>query len=203
MKSSGVNHIAFIGEPLTPVALTAAATRNAYFPEWFISGTLLIDTTFFGRTYDQQQWSHAFGISPLWVFWENLTEAQGYREYHHGKPGSPKGEEGVATNVLRTPHAIFFAGVQMAGPNLNPDSFRLGLYSIPKFGGTPSVPKIGFTPDSPTAVDDFTEVWWDPNGTGKDETDKQGKGRLMKTDGGKRYDRGEWTRGDPNVFDVS
>jgi hypothetical protein len=203
MKSAGVNHIAFIGEPLTPVALTAAATRNAYFPEWFISGTLLIDTTFFGRTYDQQQWSHAFGISPLWVFWENLTEAQGYREYHHGKPGSPKGEEGVATNVIRTPHAIFFAGVQMAGPNLTPDTFRLGLYSIPSFGGTPSVPKIGFSPDSPTAVDDFTEVWWDPNGTGKDETDKQGKGRLMKTDGGKRYDRGEWTRQDSNVFDAS
>ena len=197
MKSAGVNNLLIVGDPLYPIFITQEASRQAYFPEWFISGTGLIDTTFFGRTYDPAQWQNAFGISPLWVFWKTKATSAGYKEYFHG---GGTGSEGVAINTIRTAPAIIFAGIQLAGPNLTADNFARGLFSSPAFGGTPSVPKIGFTRESPTAVDDFSEVWWNPNGTGKDEVDKEGKGILMKSNGGQRYLAGQWTRIDPQVF---
>jgi len=50
--------------------MTQEATRQGYGPEWVLlgaggaSGGLTgADTTFSGRTYDQTQWAHAFGLS--------------------------------------------------------------------------------------------------------------------------------------------
>jgi len=45
--------------------ITKEATTQNYFPEWFLNLSVLIDTNVFSRTYDQQQWKHAFGISAL------------------------------------------------------------------------------------------------------------------------------------------
>ncbi|HUQ38537.1 MAG TPA: hypothetical protein VM030_00150 [Acidimicrobiales bacterium] len=202
MKSAGVTTLMFVGESLTPIFLTKEATRQAYFPEWFIFGASLMDTTFFGRTYDPAQWSHAFGISPIPVLWANVENSPGFREYHHGKPGSPKGEEGVAINTVVTRPRIFFSGIQLAGPNLTAATFRQGLLSTTPFGGLPTVPKIYYTAASPNAVKDFTEVWWDPNGVARDEVGKDGRGRLMRSDGGKRYDLGRWLTS-PSAFNAS
>jgi len=200
MKNAGVSNLLCGCDPLYPIFLTKEATRQNYFPEWFISGTALIDTTFFGRTYDQAQWRNAYGISPLAVFWENVEASAGYREYHHAAPGSSKGDEGVAINVYRASVSLMFTGIQMAGPNLTADTFSQGMFNFPPSGGTPAQSLIFFTRESPTAVKDFTEVWWNPTGRGKDETGKDGAGTLMKAENGKRYSAGEWPSYDPKVF---
>src|SRR5215213_1381448 len=102
MRAAGVSNITFFGDPLYPIFLTKEATRQNYYPEWLITGTLLTDTTFFGRTYDHAQWQNAFGISPLWVFFKNLDQSDGYREYHHMKPETKPGDESVGINTYRT-----------------------------------------------------------------------------------------------------
>jgi hypothetical protein len=201
MKSAGVSNVIFIGDPLYPIFITQEATKQAYFPEWFITGTALVDTTFFGRTYDKNQWNHAFGISPLWVFFVDVSTSEGYREYHHIRPEDARGDEGVSINVRRSPIALLFRGIMMAGPTLTAKTFAQGMYNYPKSGGTPDAPLIYYTPDSPTSIKDFTEVWWDPTGQGKDETGKDGAGILWKTEGGRRYEFGTWPKGDPKVFD--
>lgn len=200
MVAAGVTSIALSAEPLFPIFLTKEATRQAYFPEWLIMGTALTDTTFFGRTYDQAQWNHAFGISPLWVFWIDVSTSSGYREYHHARPGSNRGDEGVSINVRRSPIQWIFQGIHMAGPRLTPQSFAQGMYNFPRSGGVPSTPLIFFTREDPQAIKDFTEVWWNPNGSGRDETGKDGPGTLMKVDGGRRYLTGSWPRTKPKVF---
>ncbi|GIR37194.1 MAG: hypothetical protein CM15mP49_25790 [Actinomycetota bacterium] len=43
------------------------ATAQGYFPEWVHIGSVLADTTAFARTYDQEQWANAFGITTLGV----------------------------------------------------------------------------------------------------------------------------------------
>ena len=68
-KAAGVTTIVPLVDPLYPILITPEATRQNYFPEWFIMGTGLSDTTTAGRLYDQLQWRHAFGISPLWITW--------------------------------------------------------------------------------------------------------------------------------------
>ena len=200
MREARVTSIIFLGDPLFPIFLTKEATRQTYFPEWLITGTALTDTTFFGRTYDQSQWSHAFGISPLWVFWVDVSGSAGYREYHHARPGSNRGDEGVSINVRRSPIQWLFQGIHMAGPNLTPKTFAQGMYNFPRTGGVPDAPLVFFTPTHPNAIKDFTEVWWNPTGSGRDETGKDGPGTLMKVAGGKRYLTGTWPRTEPKVF---
>ena len=201
MKDAGVSNIIFVGDPLYPIFLTKEATRQGYFPEWFISGTLLSDTTLFGRTYDQQQWSHAFGMSPLWVFFEDVSKSYGYRMYHHMRPGSRRGDEGVGINVYASPVQQVFNAIQQSGPRLTPESFAEAVLKTPPIGGKPAAPLVFFTRESPNAIKDFTEVWWNPNGRGKDEAGNEGVGILMKANGGRRYKPGDWPQNDPNVFD--
>ena len=195
-----VTTIILAADPLFPIFLTKEATRQNYFPEWIIIGTALTDTTFFGRTYDQAQWVNAFGISPLWVFWVDVSTSGGYREYHHARPGSNRGDEGVSINVRRAPIQWVFQGVHMAGPDLTPKTFAQGMYNFPKSGGTPDTPLISFTPTHPNAIKDWTEVWWKVDGSGRDETGKDGPGTLMKVDGGKRYMTGTFPTSKPKVF---
>ena len=63
MKAAGVTTIVFSGDPVAPRDFTKEATAQEYFPEWFISASGLVDTNAFARTYDQQQWAHAFGVT--------------------------------------------------------------------------------------------------------------------------------------------
>jgi len=191
-------------DALTPVFFTKEATKEAYFPEWMQTGTGLTDTTFFGRTYDTQQWSHSFGISPLWVFFENLQVSDGYREYHHAcdtaKADCAPKAESTGINVYRTAQLELFTGIEMAGPKLTPQSFAQGEYSYPPTGGTPAYPLFHFTKDSPNIIKDFTETWWDQTRTGKDEVNNNAAGVLMKANQGKRYLPGQWPTADPFVF---
>ena len=208
LHQQNVTTIAQIADPLMPVFFTREATKEAYFPEWIETGTGLTDTTFFGRTYDQQQWQHAFGMSSLWVFWTHLNVSEGYREYHDTCPfvfpNDPSqcadGKEGVGVNTYRAGFIYLFAGISGAGPNLTVKSFDQGMWDYPPTGGTPAVPLIHFTKDSPVAIKDMVEVYWDPNQQGNDEVGKNGSGFLMKVNGGKRYQIGQWPTSDPQVF---
>ena len=62
LKDAGVTTIIYTGDPLMPASFTKEATAQDYHPEWIIGPTVLADTTIFGRTYDQAQWAHAFGV---------------------------------------------------------------------------------------------------------------------------------------------
>ena len=63
MKEAGVTTIILSTDPLIPADITEEATAQNYFPEWVIGPSVLVDTTIFGRKFDQQQWAHTIGIS--------------------------------------------------------------------------------------------------------------------------------------------
>ena len=197
-KDAGCTTLVPLVDPIEPILITKEATKQAYFPEWFIVGTGLSDTTTIGRFYDQQQWTHAFGISPLWVTWDRVENSPGYQEYHDAMPGSAKGDEGVLINIYRASPQTIFRGIQMAGPTLNNQTFAAGEYAVPPLGGTPANPLVFVTRQYPTEVKDFSEVWYDANQTGPDERSKTGLGMMVRADSGKRYRSNEWTGGDPS-----
>jgi hypothetical protein len=141
------------------------------------------------------------------VFWEHVANSEGYREYHHMCPftGLPAADcadskEGVGVNTYRAGFLYIEIGVSGAGPNLTAQTFAKALYDFPFTGGIAHVPLIGWTPESPNAIKDFTEVFWDPNRSGPDEVDTNGQGVLMKAEGGKRYQLGQWPASDPKVL---
>ena len=203
LKEAGVTSVVFLGDPVMPIYLTKAATDQDYFPEWIITGTVLTDTTVFGRLYDQQQWAHAFGISGLPArVPQKEGEAWKLYEWYYGE--EPQAKNTIA--VINEPIRLFMLGVHMAGPNLTPETFRDGLFNYPPTGGTPTSPQISFgdhgifaNPDY-NAVDDMQVIWWDVDATGKDEQGEEGTGMMRYADGGKRYLPGEMPNLPANVF---
>lgn len=197
LVTAGVNHVIFVGDPLYPIFLTGEATRQGYNPEWMNTGTGLVDTTFFGRTYDQNQWSRSFGMSPLWVFSDDAAQTSGWRTLDHVSPGI---EKGAGANVTQSPLQLTFAGIHYAGPTLTPQNYAEGLFAAPAVGGRVNAPLVKFTRENPGALKDFVEVWWDGDGTGRDELNNNGRGILVKAHGGDRYQPGQWPEADPYAF---
>jgi len=197
MRSSGVTTIVALWDPLYPILITQEATRQQYFPEWFIVGTGLSDTTSGGRLYDQQQWSNAFGVSPLWVSWTAPNKSTAYREYKHADPNT---EPGVLVSIYRARIQTLFRGIHMAGPNLSNETFVRGLLAYPQSGGQPRAPLVYHTREFPTEIKDFVEVFYDQNAQGNDERGNGGSGMVMKAQGGKRYRLGEFDGAPPRAF---
>ncbi|MFZ4519717.1 MAG: ABC transporter substrate-binding protein [Microthrixaceae bacterium] len=202
MKSKGVTTVLFAGDPLAPQTLTENATQQDYFPEWVITGTALVDTTLFGRTYDQAQWRHAFGPSNLFARTSPDVAGAGYLyRWYYGTP--PPAQQAA----LVTPNLQLLYGVlQGAGPKLTHDMFRTVIFNSPIIASTVISPQIswgerGIWPGIDYAgLDDQTEVWWNATATGQDEIGNTGTGMWSYADGGKRYLPGQWPKGEPQLF---
>lgn len=203
MKSKGITSILFIGDPLAPQTLTQNATQQDYFPEWVITGSALVDTTIFSRTYDQQQWAHAFGPSNLFARISPTVAGSGFlwRWFYDGT------EPPAQQSALVLPNLQLLYGVlQGAGTDLTHDMFRTVIFNAAIIPGTVIGPQIswgdrGIWPDTDYAgLDDQTEVWWNPEATGEDEIGNQGTGMWAYANGGERYLPGEWPEGEPELF---
>jgi hypothetical protein len=204
LKREGVTSVVFLGDPLMPKYLTEQATKQDYHPEWIITGTVFTDSTAAARLYDQEQWSHAFGASSLPARTEpELSEPWRLYEWWYGK-------DPVATKTLPLLGPVvqqLFLGIHLAGPRLTAETFAGGLFSYPPSGGGPTTPRISFgfhgqhDQADYVGVDDFTNVWWDPDVTGPDEQDKPGKGMWRYVAGGRRLLLGEVPKiGDGPLF---
>ena len=109
--------VIFSGDPVAPRDFTREATAQDYFPEWVLAGSPLVDTTAFARTYDQEQWQHAFGVTQLSA--ATLPEVSGYYALYEWF----NGEEAPANDsigVIVPPLALFYSTVQAAGPEPDP-----------------------------------------------------------------------------------
>jgi hypothetical protein len=210
LKSEGVTSVIFAGDPITPATFTTEAANQRWQPEWIITGSALTDTSLFARTYNQDQWSRAFGVSYLTLrVPPEKGDAYKIHTWHAGYP--PKA--GNTYPVLFAPFFIFGTGLTMAGPKLTPDSFAQGLFSYPVTGqGSVTVPTMsygrhGIWDKDPwklvdlTLYDDVTEIWWDGKAPGKDEVGHDGVGMYRYVDNGKRYLPGTQPTSDPRVFD--
>ena len=208
LKSEGVNSVIFSGDPFAPAFFTAEAARQNWQPEWIITGSALTDTNLFARTYNQDQWSRAFGISFLTI---SIPEEQGddyaLHQWHAGRPPAADGQYGV----IWSPVMAMGIGLHMAGPNLTPQSFQAGIFKYPVTGhGFVSSATISWGKQKFwgglidfTAADDVAEIWWDPRAVGEDEVGNTAAGMYRWVNGGKRYLPGEHPTGDPGAFNAN
>jgi len=202
LKAAGVTSVILAADPVTPSFFTAEATRQKYFPEWIVLGTVYTDTTLFGRTYDPKQWAHAFGVSVLPARSdESVNDLAQILTWQTGKPPQAKTWEELVQAPL-----IFFTGVHLAGPHLTPQTFRDGLFRYPS-GPTRvthlhlSWGKHGIWPQPDYfGGDDATLIWWDPTAKGPDEVGNDGTGMYAYANNGRRYLPGQWPTGEPDVF---
>lgn len=207
MKEAGVTSVIFNGDPIAPREFTNEATAQNYFPEWIVTGSVLVDTAAFSRTYDQEQWSNAFGVSNLSARVDrSIGSSYAIYEWFQGEPPPAPDSIGVITPVPNT----FYAYLQGVGPNLTIETFNDAIFrgepteralTGPSLSwGTEGIWPDDFEPDY-RGVDDVTEIWWDPAAEGPDEIDREGPGLWRYVDGGVRYKPGEIPEGAPKAFD--
>ena len=204
LKASGVNSVIFSGDPIAPGIFTTEASRQTWQPEWVITGSALVDTTLFARTYNKDQWSRAFGISFLTIRTPpEIGDAYHIHKWHTGADPAAANTYGI---IYASPF-ILGTGLHMAGPNLNPQTFQQGLFNYPVTGKgnittqVISYGKHGIWPFTDyTLYDDVTEIYWDNAVRGQDEVGNEGVGAYRYVANGKRYLPGEHPKDDPKVL---
>ncbi|HET6951114.1 MAG TPA: hypothetical protein VFI47_12100 [Acidimicrobiales bacterium] len=207
LMDAGVTTIIYYGDPLTPGALTKEATAQDYWPEWILGPNVLMDTTIFGRLTDQQQWKNGFGVSALAA--RTAMEDDGaFRIYNWAYGTMPPSN---TANILEPQIRTIFTGIHLAGPDLDPETFRDGLFRFPPSGGGATQPLLswgnhGLWPELDWGgTDDGTLIWWDPEAVGEDEVGNQGTGMYRYANGGERgkFGEGPTSLADSGLFDVA
>ena len=78
-----------------------------------------------------------------------------------------------------------FAGIEGAGPNLNPTSFANAMFHIRITSDSPTMPTFYYSPNDYGGIKDAEIVWWDPKGIGPD-----GKpGTFESVDAAKKHEK--------------
>ena len=195
LKSSGVTTVLLASDGVAPRDFTREATAQEYFPEWVLVAPALSDLTAFGRTYDQEQWAHAFGVTHTAA--PVTPEIAGYYGLYQWLVGAePPAKDTI--DLLMPNYTFLAAALQYTGPDLTPESFRTALFAGPTTTPAITEPFLsygdrGYWPDTDyTGVDDATLIWWDTTAQGPDEIRKDGTGMYVFVDGGERYLPGEW-----------
>lgn len=198
LKSAGVTSVILSTDPVAPRDFTREATAQEYFPEWIVAAATLTDTTAFGRSYDQAQWAHAFGVTSLAA--RVNPEISGYYALYRWWTGTtPAAAESIG--VYMPPFFLLMSALQAAGPELTHESLAAAIRG---FETTPAISQPWLTwgdhgiwsePDY-AGIDDATLFWWDATAVGLDEIRREGTGMMRYVDGGARYLPGQWPADD-------
>jgi hypothetical protein len=188
MQSAGVTTVICFCDPLMPIFITDAAERQQYRPEWVVQNQF--DPIAQGT--NQSQFAHAIAQGPPQTQ-RGVTEA--YRAY---KLADPNGEPASIYYAVAYETVLHLAsGIQLAGPDLNPQSFRRGVFSIPTGNGQFGLWSGGdgrYTPVVGIGV-----VWWNPRARSAN-----GKaGAWVECEGGTIFPFGNpaaWGDGQPRCF---
>jgi hypothetical protein len=209
LKKANATSIVFTGDPVFPASLTKEMTTQGYFPEWVMSGTVLADTNVFARSFDQQQWAHAFGLqlTPAKLP-KDKQDAFTLHQWWYGTPPPTDNNFAIEKGAVE----YLMLGLQLAGPKLTPEQFKLGMDAAPLSipADVPSRRTLnswgdhGLWPgdtDDLAGLDNAGILWWDPNTSGPDETGTVKPGVYRGMNGGLRYTIGHWPTEPLKLFD--
>lgn len=184
MKSDGITTIVLASDPLLPLLLASRFSQQNYYPEYIVTGVALMDSSVLGQLYDQSQWQHAFGLSML----GEEQPQQASFAYAAAKSVDPDHEPIFGADIFYYFLYQLATGIQMAGPNLTPQTFANSMRAYP--GGTGPAGTWGYPKDTWAPYRDAREIWWDPNAV----STYNGAQGAYRSDN-KRHKPGKWPKG--------
>lgn len=188
LKADGVTTIFCGCDPIFPVYLTGQMAQLNYFPEFIDIGTALTDQDYVGQLYNQQAFSHAFGVSPNAPS-VPYTQSIGYAAY---KSVDPSSEPAFFVNTIYEQMDQLAIGIQMAGPDLTPQSYQQGMFNYPPKQGPYGL--WGFSPQQYTVPNDVRLICWNPNAISPYNSKP---GAFVTIDNNQRYQFGQIPKGPP------
>jgi hypothetical protein len=206
LMDAGVTTIIYYGDPLTPASLTTEATAQGYYPEWILGPNVLMDTTIFARQTDVTQWKNGFGMALVGARGERSTNGA-FQIYEWAFGREPQNN---TVNAFEPQLRTMFNAIHLAGPNLNPETFRDSMLRYPVSGGGPTEVQVSrgnhgvWDEFDWGGSDDMALIWFDPEVAGEDETGNEGVGMYRYANGGQRYTIGNLPTSveEAGLFDV-
>lgn len=189
-QNDGVTSVVLLCDAATPIFLTDAASSANYYPEWILTGQPYIDEDFFAQIVAQDEWAHAFGITYTGREVPPRASA-GYYAFEQADPGAQP--DVLLVQQLYEELRMLSIGIQLAGPDLTPQSFAAGLRSYGPHTGPDG--EWAFPNGEYNATRNFRLVWYDAKATSP--TNGQ-PGAYF--DNGKRYTATSLPTGNPPVF---
>ena len=192
LKDAGVTSVLCGCDPvMLALGLTPKSNEQGYEPEWLTSGLAFVEQDLVVQLIDRRQWARAFGIAYN-AESEPLGRSFPYAAY---KAVRPADEPAFGVEEIYYQMYLLAIGVQMAGPNLTPETFEAGMFQYPSSLGPRG--SWGFGPGDYTPNDDFREIWWDPN---RISPQNNKPGAWVQLNGGARYSPSNAPRGPAGFF---
>jgi hypothetical protein len=146
-------------DPITLIYLTGDFANANYEPEIINSGGAFTDEDVVAQLFDKEVWAHAAGET-----FNGTTPPFGSSlAYFAAKSVDPSHVPAREVDVFYEDLYILALGIQLAGPNLTPESFQRGLFSWG--GGDGQYGPWSFNQDGHgiwTPQYKFRNEWWDP-----------------------------------------
>jgi hypothetical protein len=192
-KAAGVTTIILASDFLSMKLLTRRAAAQDYFPEWFTVGIAWTDYESVARECDQRAVDgHLFGMSQFGGPKMDDPNGEAFRSWRNAAPGerAPEFMSFTYYSMLDV-----FNKLQLAGPNLTPAAVAAGRKYYEGGSARSAMGRWSYATRHST-VSDSREIYWDGDAVAFD-----GKpGTYLETYGGRRFDRGEWTREAPPIY---
>ncbi|MGP0032281.1 MAG: ABC transporter substrate-binding protein [Acidimicrobiales bacterium] len=162
LQNDGITTVVCGCDPVFPVYLTSRAQEQGYTPEWIVAGVALTDSDIVGQLFQQNEWSHAFGVT----YQGPVVPEQDTFGYAAYESVSPNTQPANAVDLIYEQMLEMAIGIQEAGPDLTPQTFENGMRAYPgsqagapnALYGTWDFPSGHFTPQVDSAI-----IYWDPN----------------------------------------
>ena len=184
--------------------LMNTAGGQGYLPEWLITSYHNLQSHFQGQTYPKNQSSSMFGLT---MYSRDVHSGDdpamwAMREVNPSRWSSPEqGSEGVnrqTIHLLYKQLLLLASGIQLAGPNLTPDSFARGLQraTFPNPDHPIRAGTVGFAGNTHSMMKDAAEFWYSPFARSTYDT----PGAFCFVDGGTRRRSGTYPREEASPF---
>ncbi len=189
LKSNNITTVICGCDPIILTFLTGKAREQSYAPEWVESGVALTDVDIVGQIMDQSEWDGAFGVS----FAGPTLARQASPGYRAFKAVRPAEEPVLAADLMYYQLQMLAIGIQMAGPNLTPETFEAGMFRYPGRSGFLGTWKFG--PGDYSTSQDAREVFYSASAVSPFNRER---GAWIDPSGGKnRYPIGKFPSGEP------
>lgn len=196
MKDANVSTLMVLTHSLTTRQIYAALDGQRYEPEIALSTNFYNDEDLGIAQQPKSQALHTFGIS-TWNKFVRVQDEPWYAALKEIDPNyqfnaPPFGYYGARFDY----HAMLMmaAGIQLAGPNLTPETFAKGLQSAAwpnppteKFPG-----KVTVREGTHSYMEDAAAIWFDPANT----SEYSGSGAFCYVQNGSRRNLGRWPAND-------
>ncbi len=185
--------------------LARAADVNAYQPEWISStfGLNDVNSSFQLSAAPSTQLQHTFGLTfnPRMT---NPLQNPFNVALQEGDPSQPPvtGSTVEAKLEIYRSLLVLAAGIQMAGPDLTPETFRDGLRktTFPNPITALHAGAVDVRPDGYSYTADGAEWWYSPTAAGPFSDSAATPGTVCYLDSGNRHTLGDWPKGPAPFF---